>query len=71
VTRLPSGHPEGTLEGFGLLYSEVAEAILAAREKRPAPPIRVATVDEGVAGVRFIEACVRSARQNAAWVSLD
>ena len=37
VTRLPSGHPEGTLEGFGLLYSEVADAILAVREQRPPP----------------------------------
>jgi predicted dehydrogenase len=71
VTHLPIGHPEGTLEGFGLLYREVAEAILADREHRPAPAIRVATIDEGVAGMRFIDACVRSAAQDAAWVSLD
>jgi predicted dehydrogenase len=71
VTHLPIGHPEGTLEGFGLLYSEVADAILAAREKRPAPAIRVATIEDGVAGMRFIDACVRSARQDAAWVNLD
>jgi predicted dehydrogenase len=70
VTRLPIGHPEGTLEGFGLLYSEVADAILAVREHRPPPRIRVATIVEGVAGMRFIDACVRSARQNAAWVEL-
>jgi predicted dehydrogenase len=70
VTRLPSGHPEGTLEGFGLLYSEVADAILAVRERRPPPLIRVATIDEGVDGMRFIDACVRSARRNAAWVEL-
>ncbi|HTY94721.1 MAG TPA: Gfo/Idh/MocA family oxidoreductase [Steroidobacteraceae bacterium] len=71
VTRLPIGHPEGTLEGFGLLYSEVADAILAVRAGRPPPATRVATIDEGVAGMRFIEACLRSARQDAAWVSLD
>ena len=71
VTRLPIGHPEGTLEGFGLLYSEVADAILAVREHRPVPAIRVATIDDGVAGMRFIDACVRSARQNTAWVTLD
>jgi predicted dehydrogenase len=70
VTRLPIGHPEGTLESFGLLYSEVADAILAVREQRPPPLIRVATIDEGVDGMRFIDACVRSARQNAAWVAL-
>jgi predicted dehydrogenase len=70
VTHLPIGHPEGTLEGFGLLYSEVADAVLAVREHRPMPAIRVATVDEGVAGMRFIDACVRSSRQDAAWVNL-
>ena len=71
ITHLPSGHPEGTLEGFGLLYSEVAEAILAAREHRPPPAIRVATIEEGVQGMRFIDACVRSSGHNAAWVRLE
>lgn len=71
VTRLPVGHPEGTLEGFGLLYSEVADAIIAVREHRPVPAIRVATIEEGIAGMRFINACVRSAGQDAAWVNLD
>jgi predicted dehydrogenase len=71
VTGLPTGHPEGTLEGFGQLYSEVADAFLAVREQRPAPATRVATIDEGVAGMRFIDACVRSARQDSAWVALS
>jgi predicted dehydrogenase len=70
VTHLPVGHPEGTLEGFGLLYSEVADAIIAVRERRPAPAIRVATIEEGVAGMQFIDACVRSAQHDAAWVAL-
>lgn len=70
VTHLPAGHPEGILEGFGLLYSEVADAIIAVRERRPAPPIRVATIEEGVAGMQFIDACVRSAQRDAAWVAL-
>jgi predicted dehydrogenase len=70
VTHLPVGHPEGTLEGFGLLYSEVADAIIAVREQRPAPAIRVATIEDGVAGMQFIDACVRSAQRDAAWVAL-
>jgi len=71
VTHLPIGHPEGTLEGFGLLYSEVADALIAVREHRPVPAIRVATIEDGVAGMRFVAACVRSSRQDAAWVTLD
>jgi hypothetical protein len=31
VTRVPPGHPEGYLEGFATIYSEVALAIKAAR----------------------------------------
>ena len=31
VTRVPPGHPEGYLEGFANIYSEVALAIKAAR----------------------------------------
>ena len=31
VTRMPAGHPEGYLEGFANIYSEVALAIKAAR----------------------------------------
>jgi predicted dehydrogenase len=71
VTQLPIGHPEGTLEGFGLLYSEVADALVAVRNARPVPLIRVATIDDGVAGVRFVAACVSSSRRDAAWVTLD
>ena len=34
VTRIPPGHPEGYLEGFANIYSEVALAIKAARTGR-------------------------------------
>jgi predicted dehydrogenase len=71
ITHLPVGHPEGMLEAFGQLYSEVADAIIAVRQQRPVPAMHVATIDEGVAGMRFIEACLRSAQQDAAWVTLD
>ncbi|MGB8818891.1 MAG: Gfo/Idh/MocA family oxidoreductase, partial [Rhizobiaceae bacterium] len=32
VTRIPSGHPEGYLEGFANIYSEAAKAIRAVRK---------------------------------------
>jgi predicted dehydrogenase len=70
VTRLPPGHPEGTLEGFGQLYEEVAGAILAARHGAPAPQIRVATVEDGLDGMLFVDACIRSSDGNGAWVAL-
>lgn len=71
VTRTPAGHPEGYLEGFANIYAEAARAILARREGRPVPQDLVyPTVADGVAGVAFVEACVRSSKRNAAWVTL-
>ena len=71
VTRVPPGHPEGYLEGFGTIYTEAANAILAAREgRKPDPAIVFPTVEDGVKGVAFVEACVKSSGRNGAWVTL-
>ena len=71
VTRIPSGHPEGYLEGFTTVYTEVAEAIRAARNgSAPDPDVLFPTGEDGVKGVRFVEAVVQSSREDAAWVSL-
>lgn len=71
VTRTPPGHPEGYLEGFANIYAEAARAIRA-RQAGEAPPEGVIypTLADGLAGTRFIEACVQSSRRNAAWVTL-
>ena len=71
VTRVPPGHPEGYLEGFANIYKEAAAAILAARNgKKPDKAVVFPTVQDGVKGVAFVEACVRSSGRNAAWVNL-
>jgi predicted dehydrogenase len=71
VTRVPPGHPEGYLEGFANIYREAADAIVAAREGQPLPPdVVFPTVADGVKGVAFVDACVRSSKRNAAWVTL-
>ena len=72
VSRIPPGHPEGYLEGFANIYSEAAEAILAAREGRPTPEdVLYPTVYDGLKGVQFVSACVKSSARNAAWIKLD
>ncbi|HWK63391.1 MAG TPA: Gfo/Idh/MocA family oxidoreductase [Rhizobiaceae bacterium] len=70
VTRVPSGHPEGYLEGFANIYAEAARAIRAARRKggKPAKDVVYPTVQDGVEGVAFVEACVKSSAKNGAWV---
>ena len=71
VTRLPSGHPEGYLEGFATVYGEIAQAIHAAREGRPVPAeVDFPTIEDGIHGVAFIEAAVRSSAAGAVWVKV-
>ncbi len=71
VSRIPPGHPEGYLEGFANIYSEAAIAIRAAGRGAPAPPeVMFPDVNDGLAGVAFVDACVRSSGRNSAWVSL-
>ena len=71
VTRIPAGHPEGYLEAFATLYSEAAEAIRASRSgAAPVQPALVPGVEDGLHGMRFVAACVKSSRSNAGWVTL-
>jgi predicted dehydrogenase len=71
VTRLPSGHPEGYLEAFATVYAEIAEAIRAARRQAPLPAeVNFPTIDDGIEGLAFIEAALRSSADNGRWVRL-
>jgi predicted dehydrogenase len=71
VTRVPSGHPEGYLEGFATIYSEAAKAIRAARDgKSLAKDVQFPGIKDGVEGMAFIEACVKSSKGNAKWVKV-
>jgi predicted dehydrogenase len=71
VTRIPSGHPEGYLEAFATIYSEVAAAIRATRDgTRLDPAVTFPTIDDGVKGVAFIEAAVKSSAKGGAWTKL-
>ncbi len=70
MSRIPPGHPEGYLEGFANIYSEAAEAIVAARDgNKAAADVVYPTVHDGLRGVQFIDACVRSSARDGAWVS--
>jgi predicted dehydrogenase len=71
VTRVPAGHPEGYLEGFATIYAEAARAIRAAQAgTAPDSAVIFPTVADGLAGIKFIDAAVRSSAANGAWVRL-
>jgi predicted dehydrogenase len=73
ATRIPSGHPEGYLEAFAQLYSDIAEQITARRKNRAPDPnsLLVPTVADGIDGVRFINAAIESSRRDSAWVKFS
>ncbi|MCG6901306.1 MAG: Gfo/Idh/MocA family oxidoreductase [Rhodobacter sp.] len=71
VSRVPPGHPEGYLEGFANIYAEAARAIRARRDGRKIPDdVIFPTVQDGLAGVAFVDACVKSSRRRGAWVNV-
>jgi predicted dehydrogenase len=70
ATRLWPGHPEGFLEAFANLYAGAADAVLARRDDAPLDrsALSFPTVEDGVLGVKFVEAAVESSRRDGAWV---
>ncbi len=71
VTRIPGGHPEGYLEGFANIYTEVARAIEAKRAgKKLDKEVQFPSIEDGVAGMTFIEACVKSSAKNGKWTKV-
>ena len=72
ASRIPSGHPEGYLEAFAQLYTDLAEQITARNEGRAAAAasLLVPGVAEGVEGMRFISGVLESSGKNSAWVGI-
>ncbi|MCC8139519.1 MAG: gfo/Idh/MocA family oxidoreductase, partial [Lachnospiraceae bacterium] len=69
--RLPYGHPEGWLESMGNLYDSFGECILAKKNGNFTPDmIDYPTIEEGVAGLKYVEACLESNEKGNVWVTL-
>lgn len=69
--RLPAGHPEGYIESMANLYRNFAFAIDAVnQQKQPDPTYDFPGIEEGIRGLRFIEAVIKSGMHNSAWVNL-
>lgn len=66
VTRIPAGHPEGYLEAFATLYREAAQTISSGDRSGATPAIQ-----DGLEGVRFVDACQRSSRDGSSWIELN
>ena len=73
--RTPPAHPEGYLEGFANIYKNFATAIRARQAGTKLRKDDLANdypkIEDGVRGMAFIEAVVKSSKANAAWTKLE
>ena len=70
ASRTPFAHPEGFIEAFANIYRAAAVAIADSIAGRKAPKggYDFPAVDDGLAGMAFIETAVKSGRAGAKWV---
>jgi predicted dehydrogenase len=74
ATRTPPSHPEGYLEAFANIYRNFAAHIRSKIEKtklaKDDPALDYPTITDGIRGMAFIEAVVKSSKANARWTPL-
>ena len=72
-TRTPAGHPEGYLEAFANIYRNFTKVVQAKLDGKVAEAMYhdFPTVEEGVRGMKFIDAVIASGQNNAAWTKMD
>jgi predicted dehydrogenase len=66
VQRTPGGHPEGYLEAFANIYRAFGEEIRGGGSGEPG----YATMEDTLAGMKFLKASLESSRRGAVWVDL-
>ena len=69
--RIPQGHPEGYLEGFATVYSDIAEVLQAKRDGKKADiESWIPGIETGVEGLKFISAVIASSEADSRWTAL-
>lgn len=71
ASRIPAGHPEGYLEAFANVYKNFAKHLNALNIGKEIKNPDYPSVSDGIRGVQFIHAAVKSDKENAAWVQLN
>lgn len=69
ASRIAAGHPEGYPEGFANIYKDAAEAIAARISGEKADPLAMhfPNSGDGLAGVLFVDAVIRSSNNSSSW----
>lgn len=72
-TRTPAGHPEGYLEAFANIYRDFAKVVQARLDGEEPNPVYYdfPGVEDGIRGMKFIDAVIESGKNNAAWTKIE
>ena len=68
--RIPPGHPEGFLEAFAQIYTDVADVIQGSYNSDEIKKI-LPNENDGLHIMKFINASVNSSKNNSIWTDLD
>jgi predicted dehydrogenase len=68
IQRTPGGHPEGYLEAFANIYAAFGRQIRG--EPQFGETRGYADMEDALAGMKFVKACLTSHRAGATWVNL-
>lgn len=66
-SRTPAGHPEGYLEAFATLYADAAAVLTKAGSPAEQSVSLLPDVRDGLFGMRFVAACLRSSVNGGTW----
>lgn len=66
-SRTPAGHPEGYLEAFATLYADAAAVLTKTGSADTAAMGLLPDVQDGLSGMRFVAACLRSSAGGGVW----
>jgi len=71
-SRLPFGHPEGLFVGFANIYKNIISTVhkLKIGQTPTVQDLDFPTAEDGLNGVKFVHAAVKSAKNDSAWVNL-
>ncbi len=69
ASRIVAGHPEGFPESFANIYKDASEAIAARIAGKEANPLAMhfPTSADGLSGILFVDAVIRSSRNGSSW----
>lgn len=70
MSRLPSGHPEGFFESFGNIYRGFCKHLIALKTGEDPGSFTYPTVEDGLKGIKFVDACMESNEKGNVWVDV-